>query len=284
MPSSHTIEAEWQHTEPPYTDWNEAEKELRAVLLATTRGMQPWFAEREEAAEQEASHLDPETRYGDEGYTAFMDDVGIFWDQYWEQIAGFVIKEAFKLFEVFLESSAQRILRRYGSGLVRFGTDDSWNFGHCKQFYRDYLGVDVLPEPIENLKWIRDKLSHLQELRTASGKQLLATHMDTLGLSANLAEDEQELNLYHDDWTSILGVRLTFTPLQTWRVLQLLRNHINTLAIQFHRYSWPRNGQTTEALCNLSNGIAVNPRRSSSRLGDSIYLVIPGGLESQSGQ
>lgn len=276
MAVPHTVEAAWEETESEYYDWSEAEKELRAVLLATTRGMQPWFSERETAAEDEANQLDPESRYGDEGYTAFMDDVGVFWDQYWEHIAGFVIKEAFKHFEVFLESSAQNILRSYRSGLVRFGTDDSWNFQHCRQFYNDYLQVDVLPTPIAKIKWIRDKLSHLKEIRTPEGKEQLAAHLQELGLNVKQTSEEEELDLYHDDWTSVLGVRLTFTPLQTWRVLQLLREHTNALAREFHDYSWPsQTGRMTPQLVDLMNGQAVNPRKSNKSPGDSVYLKIP---------
>ena len=95
MPVPHTHQIPYEQTEAEYYFWSDAETELRAILLATTRGMRPWFSEQEANADEAANRLDPATRYGDEGYSTFMDNVGIFWDQYWEHIAAFVIKEAF---------------------------------------------------------------------------------------------------------------------------------------------------------------------------------------------
>ena len=276
MPIPQTVEVHHHSAEVEYVNWNMAEQELRAFLLATARGMAPWFEERKVEAEKIFDRINPEEAYGDEGYSAFMDDVGIFWDQYWQQMAAVTIKEAFKLFEVFLEASAQHILRRYHSGLVDFSTDNSWNFNDCARFYKDYLSVEVLPRNISNIKWIRDKLSHLEDIRTPTGIAQLESHMSDLALDISPTEEEIELGLYHDDWTPYMGTRLNFTPVQTWRVLQILRSHTNQLAKTFHTFCWPGpSEQTTQELWSLMHGIAVNPRLSSKKPGDSRYLVIP---------
>lgn len=276
MPVPHAPELSASTTDVAYFMWSRAEKDLRAFLLATTRGMKPWFTEREAAAERAVGRFDPETSYGDEGYNEFMDDVGIFWTQYWEQLAASVIKDAFKLFEIFLESSAQRILSPYGSGLVKFDTDGSWNFNECTRFYGDYLGYEVLPATISSIKWIRDKLSHLEQLRTQEGRQQLRDHLQDLGLDTPPTPDEEALDLFHDSWAPSFGPELTFSPVQTWRVLELLRAHVNTLAEPFQEFARPRQtGRTTRPLINLANGIAVNPRVNSSNRGDTAYLKVP---------
>lgn len=276
MPVPHTIELRASTTDVSYFMWSRAEKELRAFLLATTRGMRPWFRDREDAAEDAVGPFDPESSYGDEGYNEFMDDVGIFWNQYWEQLAASMIKDAFKLFEIFLESSAQRILSPYGSGLVKFDTDGSWNFNQCTRFYKDYVGCRVLPETISGVKWIRDKLSHLEQLRTQAGRALLLAHLRDLDLATPPTPEEQTLDLFHDAWAPTFGSELAFTPVQTWRVLQLLRTHVNDLAEPFQEFSRPREtGRTTPALLNLANGIAVNPRINNSTPGDTAFLKVP---------
>jgi hypothetical protein len=276
MPLPPTPELSASTTDVVYFVWSRAEKDLRAFLLATTRGMKPWFAEREAAAESTVGRFDPETSYGDEGYNEFMDDVGIFWTQYWEQLAASVIKDAFKLFEIFLESSAQRILAPYGSGLVKYDTDGSWNFNEATRFYRDYLDYEVLPAEISGVKWIRDKLSHLDQLRTQEGKQQLRDHLHVLRLDRAPTPEEKALDLFHDRWAPSFGPELTFSPVQTWRVLELLRAHVNRLAEPFQEFTRPRQtGRSAQPLINLANGIAVNPRISSSIRGDSAYLRVP---------
>ena len=159
---------------------------------------------------------------------------------------------------------------------MKSGTDDSWNFQDCKKFYAEYLQIDVLPKPIASIKWIRDKLSHLDKLRTVEGKQQLKTQLDELGLNTPPTPDEQAMDLYHDDWSRSYGRDLAFTPVQTWRVLQLLRGQVNALAPEFHEFSWPRqSNRTTKQLLDLIQGKAVNPRVSNKKRGDSGYLKIP---------
>lgn len=266
-----------QHAEAAaeYFFWHLAEEKTRAVLLATSRGMGPWFAEQEKVADSAANRIDPETASGSEGFDAFMDEVNIFWDQYWEQIGAFIIKEAFKHYEVFLEASAHEILVRQGSGLVQHDTDESWNFQICRKFYSEYLGIEILPQPIVNIKWIRDKLSHLEDIRTPEGEKMLSDHLKKLGLDGPPTPEEAAMELYHDDWTSIFGIRLTFTPVQTWRILDVLRGHVNALAPQFLTLYWPQDGSVPRQLINLRSGQAVNPRKSNNKPGDSSFLRIP---------
>lgn len=271
MPVPDTEELPRFTAESEYFRWSSSETELRAFLLATSRGMQSWFAEREEAANDAAGRFDPDSSYGDEAYNEFMDDVGIFWDQYWERIAAMVIKEAFKAFEVFLEASAHSILRRNGSGLVDFDSDSSWNFNDCTYFYQAYIGLEVLPSRIAAIKWIRDKLSHLEELRTPQGEQILASRTAELGLNSEPSDAERALGLHHDDWTSMFERQLTFTPLQTWRLLQLLRGHVNNIAKGLILFRT----RTNQQLLDLSNGTAINPRSNAKKKGDTRFLIVP---------
>lgn len=257
-----------------YGDWTLEERTLRAFLLATHRGMSGWFQEREAAANESVRSMNPETMSGDESFNAFMEDTGIFWTDYWERSASLLIRDAFRIYEVFLFKSAHRVTRQYGSGLLKYGTEDTWNFPTCVQFYNDYLGLEVVPAKLEAAKWIRNKLTHLADLNSPSGAAELVAHRQELGLDVEPTKDEEALGLFHEDSRWLFGERLRFTPLQTWRILDVIREQANIIGEAVHGYVWDKS-KSTLALDNLAGGILVNPRENTRKRGDAAYLYVP---------
>lgn len=256
-----------------YGDWTLEERKLRAFLLATHRGMSGWFQEREAAANESVRGINPETMAGDEIFNAFMEDTGIFWTDYWERTASLLIKDAFRIYEVFLFESAHRVTRRYRSGLLNHGTEDTWNFPTCVQFYTDYLGLEVLPTKLEAAKWIRNKLTHLADLNSAAGTAELVAHKQILGLDSEPTNVEKALGLFHEDSRWLFGERLRFTPLQTWRILDVIREQANVIGEAVHGYVWDKN-KSTPALDNLAGGVLVRPRVNARKRGDAAYLDV----------
>lgn len=250
--------------------WHTDELELRSFLLGTSTGMSAWFKAQEEAAEDEVKRtVNPEDSYGDEGYSLFMDRVGIFWEQYWYQLAAAVVKDAFTLYEVFLEESAHDLLCRHGSGLSNISTEKTWLLDQCDDFYRRYLGFPIKRDEIAHIQWIRNKMSHLRDtLRTPEGKAEFKERLNALGISGDPTGDEIQFGLPHYDYGRDLafGPSLTLSPLEAWRVLNLLRENIEELTLVLHMIQYGR--RTTEALYNLSEGTAVNER-------DRRLLIVP---------
>lgn len=257
-------------TTPRYATWHTDELELRSFLLGTTKGMKAWFKAEEEASEDEANRMvNPEDAYGDEGYSLFMDRVGIFWEQYWYQLAAAVIKDAFTLYEVFLEESAHDLLRRHGSGLVNLSTEKTWLLDQCDDFYVRYLGFPIKQGEIEDIQWIRNKMSHLRDsLRTEEGKAEFEAKIKTLDISGDPTEDEDDLDLPHHEYGRELtfGPSLILSPLEAWRVLNLLRKSIEELTVILHKIQY--GNRTTTPLHNLSQGTPANEK-------DRRLLIIP---------
>lgn len=256
-----------------YAVWSHEEQELRAFLLATNRGMTEWFKARQIAAEAEVTQLNPENLLGDEAFNSYMDDTGIFWSDYWERNASMVIRDAFRIYEVFLFDSAHKVLTRYKAGLLHYGTEQSWNTKVCAQFYREYLGLDVLPDELEAAKWIRDMLTHLEDVKSADGKKALEEKRQLLGLSGEVSAEEVKLGLFHKNMNNEFGQNLRFSPLETWRILDAIRNQANVIGKSIHGFVWEKNC-TTQALDNLLKGILVNKRISSKRQGDTAFLSV----------
>lgn len=252
-----------------YATWHRDEIELRAFLLSTARGMSAWFSTKEDEAEAAIAHLNPEGRYGGEAYDHFMDDVGIFWENYWHQLASAVVKDTFTLLEVFLEESADNLLKRYDSRLITLDGEDSWRMHDCRWFFEAYLDVKLMTQELEDLQWIRNKLAHLRdELRTVEGRQEFARILARLGVSHPETEEEKDLELSHFEYGRELefAKSLVLSPLEAWRIMDLVRVHVDELARLFHRFRY--GPVTTEALCALEAG---TPVKSSDRR----FLLIP---------
>jgi hypothetical protein len=252
-----------------YTTWHRDELEVRSFLLASARGMSTWFSTKEDEAEAAVANLDPEYMHGSEAYDHFMEEVGIFWESYWNQLASAVIKDAFTLFEVFLEESVNNLLSRYNSRLVTLDTEDSWRMSDCRWFCEAYLGFDLMTDELDAIQWIRNKLSHLRnELRTEGGREEFATKLSMLGVSHDQTSDEENLQLSHFEYGRDLtfAKSLVMSPLEAWRMLDLLRLHVDALAHVFYRFRY--DPVTTEALSALGDGIPARKR-------DEKFLFVP---------
>ncbi|MBP2392779.1 hypothetical protein [Paenarthrobacter nicotinovorans] len=254
---------EHSRTTPRYAMWHANELELRSFLLTTSTGMKAWFKSEEEAAEEEARRaFDPQASYGDEAYSLFMDRVAIFWEHYWYQLAAGVIKDGFTLYEIFLEESAHDLLRAHGSGLRYLSTEKTWLLNECHDFYDRYLGgFQIKRLEIENIQWIRHKLSHLRDsLRTVGGKAEFEERIEALGISGAPSQVEDGLGIPHYDYGRDLAFAksLTLSPLEAWWILDKLRAHVEELTVILHRIQYGR--RTTQALYDLSKGKPVKER------------------------
>lgn len=250
--------------------WHIDEVELRSFLVTSAEGMTAWFKTQEEDARSRAqAEFDPQYSREDDGYSFFMDRVGIFWEQYWYQLAAAVIKDACTLYEVFLEESAHETLQRYGSGLTTLSTEDSWRPNECHEFYRNYFDIRIDTADVEHIRWIRNKLSHLRDsLRTNAGEAEFSEKLKALGIDAEATSDELELNLPHHEYGRELsfGDSLTLSPLEAWRILNILRSHIEHVTRVLHDLQFGK--YTTQALFDLTNGKVVRDR-------DKRILLIP---------
>lgn len=206
--------------------WKRDEGELRAYLLATNKAIDAWFEERwNEAVEQAAEIFDPDQHDEYLPNELFHEAYGIWPASYYRQLSGSVLKDSITLYELFLERLANTVLRRFGAGLSTAETDDSWRWPDCVLFYRHYLGIEVASPEIEAIRWMRNKLAHLHgSLRTRQGKVQFEQHLDALALNAPSSAEESEMGLVDQRPHFPRGIYLT--PVQTWRVLNLVANQV----------------------------------------------------------
>lgn len=214
-----------------YFKWQTDEERIRAFLTSTNRGMGAWFDARWEAAGVEADRtFNPDEHGEDLQAVLFEDDIGVWPPDYFWQLSSAVVKDAFALYEIFLEQLADAVLRRSGAGLRNLETTRSWHWDQCEAFYAHYVGVDVLPPKIQAAQWMRNKLAHLRDqLRTQEGVSEFEAHLGTLDVDGPLTAEEVDLRLTEHRPYMRRGVHLT--QLQTWRLLDVLADHISTIAL-----------------------------------------------------
>ena len=244
-----------------YASWHSDELELRSFLLTSAKGMSAWFKSKEEEAERAVWDSGEPASQGPEAYDRFMDETGIFWEQYWQQLAAAVIKDAFTLFEVFLEESAHELLRRYGSGLKKLSTEGTWLLQQCNDFYTGYLSVTITTSEIDDIQWIRNKLSHLRNsFRTVEGKGEFADKVAALGIRGAETKDEEWLGLPNQEHDAawLMTGSLVLTPLESWRILDIIRKKVETLTLVLHGFQYGSN--TTLPLEDLRAGKTVQNR------------------------
>jgi hypothetical protein len=226
---SHSVSAD-------YVFWQQEEEKIRAFLRTTNRGMDVWLREQWDAAEGRADAIfNPD--YHDAGLVAelYQDQIGVWPADYFWQLSAAVIKDAVALYEVFLETLASQVLGRAGHLLATLNTEDSWRWPECRAFYTHYVGVDIAPPPIEAVLWIRNKLAHLRDgLRTDAGRQELRGHIDAVSLNAPITDEERALGLVEHRPYMADGVVLT--QLQTWRLLDVIAEHVGVVALAAFPY------------------------------------------------
>ena len=229
-----------------YVRWNDEELQTRGFLIASSRAVGRLLDEAWEAGNDFANmHWDLENTDGGDVYAYVVEKLGVEPLSYTQQLAASVLKEACALFEIFLERSADEIIRQHGGRLKTMLADDSWRWPACRTFYREYLGIDVQPGPIESITWIRNKSTHLRsDLKTPAARSELKERLDALNVSGTTSEFEATLGLEHKPIGMARGVELT--PLQVWRLLDTLRNHVEWLAVELFPFS--RGDKSTSTL------------------------------------
>lgn len=238
---------------PHYGDWHIAEIQLRAHLLASHKGMTKWFKEEVDRTTAEAwDQIDPSQADGDEPYNLFMERNGILWTDYWVITASQIIRDAYRLYETFLFDSANHLLMKNGACLATHGTEKTWKTPDREKFFRDVFGLPITNSQMDAFLWIRNKLTHIEDITSSSGKATLQRHMSTLNLGADLSDTEKRMGLYHDDSSWSLGKQLRFTPLHTWRMLDALRYHVNALSVELNQLEWQQ--PRAAGLQNIKDG------------------------------
>jgi hypothetical protein len=147
--------------------------------------------------------------------------------------------------------------------------DKTWLLEQCDVFYQQYLGFQIKRPEIINIQWIRNKMSHLRDsLRTMDGRAEAKERIDALDISGGPTDAESDLGLPHHEYGRDLAFArpLTLSPLEAWRILDILRRHIEELTVILHKIQYGT--RTTVPLYNLSKGTPVNER-------DQKLLIIP---------
>ncbi|MFE4948666.1 hypothetical protein ACFQ9V_01010 [Leifsonia sp. NPDC056665] len=244
-----------QSVSADYVFWQQEDEKIRAFLRTTNRGMDFWLREQWDAAEENAAEVfNP--KYHAEWLVAelYQHQIGIWPADYFWQLSAAVIKDAVALYEVFLEMLASHVLGRAGHRLATLNTEDSWRWPECRAFYTHYVGVDVAPPRMEAVLWIRNKLAHLRDdLRTDEGRKDLKDHIDALNLNTPLTDEETTLGLVEHRPYMAHGVVLT--QLQTWRLLDVIAQHVGVVAVAAFPYLY--RGKTNTHLEALRMGAPI---------------------------
>ncbi len=237
-----------------YSGWDDDEQNIRRFLLTSNIGMSAWFESQEEYAnEQGFAGVDPSEAYGDEGFSAYMDNIGLLQGDYWSSLAASAVKNAVSIFEIYLEDSADALLSPRGWALAKKAKGNSWLWHECHEFYETIFGLDLDTPPINAARWIRNKLTHLHDtLRTDDHEVELKLHRKTLGLEFPETEIEKPLGLHRTTYAPMLGLpNLELTPLDAWRILDTLRLVVHQLAPSLGECERMR--ATTDALTSLAS-------------------------------
>lgn len=239
------VQSSWQNDVPAldmwkapveYVDWHRDELVIRAFLINSNIGMTAWFEECWREAEQHANTIfDPDIHDAALVYDTFTDNAAMDPAEYFWQLSAAVVKDACALYEVLLEQLPRRALAHRGLRLVKLSTEDSWRRGECSLFYRHYFGLEVMPIPVNDVLWMRDKLAHLRdELRTPQGLQDFLSRLHRLGVTGPATDAEKALPL-SDDEPFLQGVALS--QMATWKVLDIVRKQANTVASGMFSYT-----------------------------------------------
>jgi hypothetical protein len=246
-----TVEADMSTTE--YSSWDTAELDIRVFLLSSSHVMNDWFNARWAAASEDAPRIfDPEYYDVSFLYDLFVDYSGIDPESYWWQLSSAVVKDACGLYEIYLERSADEVVRRHGATLRTMRTEESWNWKACRAFYQAYTGIEVKPSSIEHIVWMRNKMAHLRDdLRTSEGLDEFDRRLRDMEISAPATTEEQVLGLSNalPAWSSG-GVRVS--QLQAYRILDIIRSHVNDMTVQL--FSFVHGTASTKYLDALGSG------------------------------
>lgn len=249
LPDLNIESLDYESSNHAYDRWDADEQNCRRFLLTSNIGMTAWFEQQEESANREGfAGVQASEAHGDEGHLAYMNNVGLLKEDYWPALSASTVKSAVSFFEIYMEDSADEILQSRGWCLKKKLEGKSWNWEDCARFFESFFTVDITPPEVESIRWIRNKLTHLNDtLRTPEDEIALEGHRATLGLDTPETDLEKPFGLYRFRYEPLAGLpNLQLTPLDAWRILEVLRSMINQLAPHFGRAE--RRQVTTEAL------------------------------------
>jgi len=240
-----------------YVYWQHDDQRLRSFLLSSNRGMNIWFDEQWDLAEDEANAtFNPEFHGADLQADLFASAVGIWPADYFWQLTSAVVKDACTLYEVFLEQTANSVLRRNGASLVNMSTEDSWRWAECELFFRHYLDIEVKPPEVEIILWIRNKLTHLRdEFRTEAGLDELHLKLSDLHIDGPETPEELALSLGEHARYAPKGVHLS--QLQTIRILDLMHKQIKAVALEAFQFDYRLKSNAYIAALRTKSPLAI---------------------------
>lgn len=220
-----------------YSYWHNDELRIRAFLISSIHAMSRWFEQEWKRANAEADAVfDPDIHDPSLGYDNFLDYVGIDTVEYMWQLSSAVIKDACGLLEIYLEQAANEVLRRWHASLTTMTTEDSWGWVDCQLFYKEYLRIEVRPPVIDNIVWMRNKMAHLRsDLRSTEGRAEFQRRLNELNLGYKRSELEERLGL--DEYRSIYTDGVHLSLLETYRILDLIRDHVNGVATEMFQFT-----------------------------------------------
>ena len=254
LPALNIKSLSYESSNSAYHRWDENEQDCRRFMLTSNIGMSAWFEQQEESANREGfSMVDASNAQGDEGYSAYMDSVGLLKEDYWPALAAASVKNAVSFFEIYMEDSADEILRSRGWCLTKKAENKSWHWDDCVRFFDSFFGAGIASPEIESIRWIRNKLTHLHDtLRTQDDERALMSHRSTLGLDEPETGAEKPFGLYRFMYAPLAGMpNLQLTPLDAWRIMATLRSFVHMLAPHLGRVE--RRQKTTPSLDLLEN-------------------------------
>lgn len=98
------------------------------------------------------------------------------------------VKDAVTAYEVYLEKASAEVLRHYGAAWPNVGRAPQW--WQLREFYSDYLDVEIEAAEVDHIRRLRHNLTHLRgELRTDEQRRQFRAPGDEASMQAALTDD-----------------------------------------------------------------------------------------------
>lgn len=98
------------------------------------------------------------------------------------------VKDAVTAFEVYLEKASAEVLGHYGAAWPKEGRAPHW--GQLRDFFGNYLDVDIEPDHVDRVRRLRHNLTHMRgELRTDEQRRQFHSPGDGASMQATLTDD-----------------------------------------------------------------------------------------------
>jgi len=227
-----------QNASADYVFWQRDHSDIRSYLIKTNQGMGAWFDSRWAAAEAHANDIfDPDQHDGALVADLFDGEVGVWPEPYFFQLSTAVVKDACTLYELFLETTANAVLHRYGGRLATLDSEASWHWPECALFFKYYMNINVIPPEVESILWLRNKMTHLRmRLRTEAGRIEFKQHLAALKVSGPPTADELTLDL--TDHKPYFTGDVYISQFETLRILDKIGENVSTVASAAFQYEY----------------------------------------------